>query len=257
MKHTLLLDADMMVYQIAFSGQTAINWADIGEPSLWTLHADEDECWYRLRAWVEQLKTTFDADDAILVLSDSRNFRTDVLPSYKGNRKEVMRPLLHSRLRERAIAELPHYLKPNLEADDVLGIVATAGDRIVKGRKTIVTNDKDLLTIPAPQVHFEGSMREVCTPTQLEADRWHLRQTLTGDTVDNYTGCPGLGPKSAEKLLAKFDGDVSKFWSEVVVPTYEKKDLTEEDALVQARCARILRFEDFNPKTGEPILWTP
>lgn len=36
---TLLIDADGLVYKIAFSSQTAINWADIGEPELWTLHA--------------------------------------------------------------------------------------------------------------------------------------------------------------------------------------------------------------------------
>lgn len=260
MTKTLLLDADGLVYKIAFTAQTAVNWAEIGEPALWTLWADEDMAWYRLRAYEAKLLETFGADKAIYVLSDSKNFRNDILPTYKGNRnqdQQTMRPLLHARLRERVMEELPFFLKPTLEADDVMGIVATAGDRIVKGEKLIVSDDKDMLTIPAPQVHFEGTPRDICTPTKLQADRWHLRQALTGDTVDHYDGCPGFGPKSADKALEKFDGDVAKFWSDVVVPTYAKKGLTEDDALVQARCARILRFEDFNPKTGEPILWTP
>ncbi len=257
---TLLIDADGLVYKIAFTSQHAVNWADQGQPELWTLWADEDEAWYRLRAYIEALKETFEADDAILCLSDSGNFRFDILPTYKGNRNvsmQTMRPLLHGRLRERVQAELSSYLKPNLEADDVLGIIATSGDKIVKGEKLIVTDDKDLLTVAAPQVHFEGKLRDVCTPTELEADRWHLRQSLTGDSVDHYDGCPGFGPVSADKALAKFDGDISKFWQEAVVPAYEKKGLTEADALVQARCARILRAQDFNFKTGAPILWEP
>ncbi|QIG74626.1 exonuclease protein [Rhizobium phage RHph_I20] len=257
---TLLIDADGLVYKIAFTSQHAVNWADQGMPELWTLWADEDEAWYRLRAYIEALKETFEADAAFLCLSDDRNFRYDILATYKGNRNvnvQTMRPLLHGRLRERVQAELPNFLKPNLEADDVMGIIATCGDKIVKGDKLIVSDDKDMLTIAAPQVHFEGKLRDVCTPTEMEADRWHLRQSLTGDTVDHYDGCPGFGPVAADKVLVKFDGNVAKFWQEVVLPAYAKKGLTEEQALVQARCARILRAQDFNFKTGEPKLWEP
>jgi DNA polymerase-1 len=41
------------------------------------------------------------------------------------------------------------------------------------------------------------------------------------------------------------------------VEAYAKKNLTADDALVQARVARILRHTDYNFKTKEPILWTP
>lgn len=255
---TLLIDADALVYKIAFTSESAVNWADEGCPELWTYWADENEAWFRLERALDALLKTHEADAYLMLLSDDRNYRMEILPSYKGNRQTTRhRPILHGRLRERVKEEMEFMLKPNLEADDLMGIIATAGDKIVKGEKLIVTDDKDMLTIPAAQIHFEGSAREVCTPTQLEADRWFMRQTLTGDTVDNYAGCPGFGKVSADKALAKFDGDLSKFWRETVVPAYEKKGLTEEDALVQARCARILQFQDFDRKTQEPILWTP
>jgi DNA polymerase-1 len=45
-------------------------------------------------------------------------------------------------------------------------------------------------------------------------------------------------------------------WSEVLA-TYEKKGLTYEDALIQARIARILRGDEYNLDTGEMNLWTP
>jgi DNA polymerase-1 len=84
-----------------------------------------------------------------------------------------------------------------------------------------------------------------------EADYWHLYQTLIGDSVDGYGGCPNIGPVTAKKLL-----DKSPTWK-TVVDTYKKAKLDEAYALQQARCARILRPADYNFETGEPILWQP
>ena len=68
-----------------------------------------------------------------------------------------------------------------------------------------------------------------------------------GDRADNYAGCPGVGDVTARKLLEK---DCS--W-DTVVSAFEKVGLSEEDALVQARVARILRNTDY--KGTQVILW--
>jgi len=78
-----------------------------------------------------------------------------------------------------------------------------------------------------------------------------LLQALTGDSVDGYPGCPGIGPKRAERLLNK-----ETSW-ETVVAAYAKEGLDEEYALAQARVARILRWDEYNIKKEEVILWTP
>ncbi|NBS69172.1 hypothetical protein EBT31_09700 [bacterium] len=44
---------------------------------------------------------------------------------------------------------------------------------------------------------------------------------------------------------------------ETVVQTFEERGMTEEDALLNARLARILQYTDYNFDTDEPILWTP
>lgn len=75
-------------------------------------------------------------------------------------------------------------------------------------------------------------------------------QTMIGDTADNYKGCPGIGIKTAEKLFNKYGAT----W-DTVVKSFKNAGCTEEDALVQARVARILRDEDF--KDGKVKLWTP
>ena len=77
-------------------------------------------------------------------------------------------------------------------------------------------------------------------------------QTLAGDANDGYFGVTRVGLKTAEKILNK-DGVE---W-QTVVNTYEKAGITEEDALLNARMAFILRDGYYNKETKEIKLWTP
>jgi DNA polymerase-1 len=156
-----------------------------------------------------------------------------------------------------------------LEADDVMGILATKPG---KDKKIIVSRDKDMRTIPA--MVWDGT--RFFNITQEQADYQHLLQTLTGDASDGYKGCPGIGPKKAEKLLdagpkcvnghdacnTGCDRDRCPYCEKPnlwlsVVSAYEKAGLTEADALRQARLARILRWSDWDSETKQPKLWTP
>jgi DNA polymerase-1 len=137
-----------------------------------------------------------------------------------------------------------------IEADDVMGILATKPGN--EGRTIIVSDDKDMRSIPGKLWRENGDPeREVIEITEAEADRYHLYQTLVGDQSDNYPGCPGIGPKKAEGVLK---GDNP--WA-AIVAAYTKAGLTEEDALVQARVARILRWSDWCHETKQPKLWSP
>jgi len=80
-------------------------------------------------------------------------------------------------------------------------------------------------------------------------------QSLMGDAVDGYKGCPTVGPKKAEALLG-FAESFEDMW-EIVKNTYVKNGLTELDALIHAQVARILRFGDYNKKTKKINIWTP
>jgi len=79
-------------------------------------------------------------------------------------------------------------------------------------------------------------------------------QTLTGDTVDGYSGVPKVGAVTANKMLTDKDMPVEDMWK-IVVKAYEKAGMEEQDALQQARVARILRHGAHNRKTGEVKLW--
>ena len=88
--------------------------------------------------------------------------------------------------------------------------------------------------------------------TAEEGTQWHYIQTLAGDQTDGYSGVPGIGVKRAETLFNK----EGYSWT-TVVKAFKDKGLTEDDALLNARLARILTIEDYDTKRQEPILWTP
>ena len=82
-----------------------------------------------------------------------------------------------------------------------------------------------------------------------------MYQTLIGDKVDGYSGCKGIGDKTARKILGDVGkNSLEKMWG-LVKNSYEKMGYTEEDALRNARMARILRAEDYDFKKKEVKLW--
>ncbi len=104
--------------------------------------------------------------------------------------------------------------------------------------------DKDLNQ--AQGAHYNYTKLNAYQVSQEEADYMFYLQTLTGDTSDGYKGCPGIGPKKAEKILQDLDLTNEREVWEAIIATYSDKGLTEEDALVQARVARMLRPSEYD-----------
>jgi DNA polymerase-1 len=119
------------------------------------------------------------------------------------------------------------------------------------GRYVMATIDKDLRQIPG--IHYNWKKERVLDVSPRQADYWFYFQVLTGDSTDGYAGCPGIGVRRAERVLEDSDPDP---WA-CVVAAFESRGLTEEDALVQARVARILRVDDYDFEEAQPILWSP
>lgn len=245
MSTTVLMDGDVLVYRAAAAVEKSFNWGD----GIWTVHSFENEGIASLEAQIKTHMEHAGTDEVIYALTDAGNFRYGILPTYKGNRKEVRKPLILPFLREHLLENYRTYLRPGLEGDDCLGILATS-KTIIKGDKVIYSIDKDMRCIPGK--FYDFGRRISYEISEAEADAFHLYQTLIGDTTDGYTGCPGIGPKTAERLLEQHGAT----WA-TVVKAYVKAGLTEADALVQARVARILRNTDFDFDKKVPILWTP
>ncbi len=245
MKTLAFIDADMFVYTAAAAVERETRWDD----DTFSLTADlgeaQDAFRKLLMGALDELKEG-DIDPVLCFTAPGPTFRHLLWPTYKEGRKR--KPLVHKALVEWAKTELnyPSVTKPGLEADDCLGILATHPAN-AKFRRVIVTGDKDLQQIPCDILDFKRGT--LTTVTEEEGEALFLLQTLIGDPTDNYPGCPGIGPKRAE-------GIVKLGWPGIVT-AYEKAKLTEEDALIQARLARILRFDDYDHEKKEVKFWEP
>jgi DNA polymerase-1 len=253
MKRTLLIDADIVAYKFAFTSEGVFYFDGKDKPP--AVEADLEDAKKRADEYLRDLKVHLGATDMIICLTDrGQEFRRDFWPAYKENRKGTRKPENLFPLLDHFAATNRSYLKPRLEADDCMGILATH-PTLVTGEKIIVSEDKDMKTIPG--LLFNPRKDEVPRKIgKIAADRYHLEQTITGDQTDNYPGCPGVGEKSPEVAAVRLMKTVEEGWRHVVA-AYERKGLTAADALIQARCARILRASDWDFKDKRPRLWTP
>ena len=244
LKNKLLVDGDLIVHKITASLETPCEWHN----DIWTIHTDVAEAFTAFKDYLFHIKEECDGDEVVVTFSDAENFRKNIFPDYKGNRIGNRKPVGFKALRNMIEESFDCVTMYKLEADDVMGILQT--DPSNKKNTIIVSEDKDMMTIPGT-VYAKKSLKKI---TPVLADHIWMTQTMCGDSTDNYKGCPGVGVKTAERILEGLS-DLTEMW-EVVVDTFIKKGLGFEDALTSARLARILRHEDYNDK-GEIKLWTP
>ena len=267
---TLLIDADMAVYRSSVAVEKDVVWHDDDEDHPWHLAMSSMEdakgVFYEL---FEELKELAGTDDVMFCFSDKTNFRKD-LPGveYKAHRSS-RKPLCYWGLRKYIEARYPCTSWPNLEADDVMGILQTT-----EGADTVIWSlDKDLKQIPGKHLVDD----EIIYRTPEECEFFHMYQTVVGDVADGYAGCPGVGDTRAMKYLGgklkpvsyqhellrgKRKGERETRWKdepsgslwETVVALYEQQGLTEDDALKQSRLAKILDANHY--VNGEIKLWT-
>jgi DNA polymerase-1 len=246
---TLLIDADLLVYKAATATEFEMSVEVVGseDEDLYVRVGSLSEAVAAAEKDINHLVNALKAKDFILCLTGQGNFRKELWPSYKANRTGA-KPVTHGALRRELKRLHRHYERPGLEADDVMGILAT-NKNIVRGEKIIVSEDKDMLQIDCP-IYRGGQIVSPADP-----DRWHLLQTLCGDQTDNYPGCPSVGIKTAEKLIPE-DMPKQDRWKAVLM-AYAKAGLSPEYALTQARVARILTTNLYDFSKKEPVLWNP
>jgi DNA polymerase-1 len=238
-KPLLLIDGDQFIHKATAALEREVRWDDQNH----VLYSNVEECWDNVKAMLDRIFERFSSTDHALCFTSAPNFRRELIdPTYKAARGQ-RKPLCYAALRERVDGNYNTVSYPGLEADDVMGILATKpGQR----DNIIVSQDKDMKTIPTTV--WDG--KDLIKITEREANYWHLYQTLVGDSSDGYKGCPGVGPVKARQILEL------PYWGRVVF-AFEKAGLGEAAALTQARLARILRWNDWDTEEKKPKLWIP
>ena len=153
---------------------------------------------------------------AVIFDHSSKTFRNDLYSDYKANRPEPPEDLIpqFGLIRQATLAfDLPCIEMEGFEADDLIATYARLAEE-AGGEVTIISSDKDLMQLVTPNVGMYDTMkdREIREPEVVE--KWGVTpgkmidlQALTGDSVDNIPGIPGIGPKTAAQLLDEY-GDL-------------------------------------------------
>ena len=235
----LLIDCDYIVYKCCASAETELDFGD-DVILVTSLFSEAYKC---VQRELNKIKDEFPFhEEMLLFFTSPQNFRKKIMPEYKGHRNRK-KPCGFKRVINQLKKDYKVIVKPTLEADDSMGVYATK----YKGN-IIVSPDKDMRQIAGKLYDF----KETVDITPEEGARWHLIQTLSGDNTDGYSGVPGIGIKRAEKIF----NEKGYTWK-AVVETFEEKGMTEKDALINARLARILTTQDYDHEKKEPLLWTP
>jgi len=140
-------------------------------------------------------------------------FRTEIYPEYKANRASMPDEL---RAQIKPIREvvrafnIPVLEMEGYEADDIIAALAgrfsDSGGRVV-----VVTGDKDMMQIVSDRVTLLDTMKGTTTGVKEVIERFGVRPELVpdilglaGDSSDNIPGVPGIGEKTACRLIAGF-----------------------------------------------------
>tara|TARA_B100001057_G_scaffold35947_1_gene32532 strand:+ start:12566 stop:13312 length:747 start_codon:yes stop_codon:yes gene_type:complete len=240
----LALDTDILMYRAASSAEVETDWGD----DIWSLQTNLKDAKDAFQFQLDKIRERLGVKEYVCCLSDhTSNFRKDIDPTYKSNRKGTRKPVGYVALCTWVEENFETFRKPSLEADDCLGILATMPTN--KDKCIMVSDDKDLKTVFGQL--YRPTADELLTISEADADRFFLTQVLTGDATDGYSGVKGIGPKTAEKLLGH-----RPHWG-AVEQAYLKAGMTRDDAIQQARLARILRFSEWDEVKGEVKLWHP
>ena len=191
------------------------------------------------------LAVAFDAPGA--------TFRDEILEDYKAGRAETpwLLPPQFDMIREVMTAlAIPVVEAPGFEADDVIATLATEA----AARQTevvIVTGDRDSFQlVQDPYVRVLYNKRGVSDyalydeqgifdRTGVPPTQYVLLASLRGDPSDNLPGIPGVGEKTAAKLLTKY-GDLDGIFSHLDEQTPKlRENLTENEELARSN-ARII-----------------
>lgn len=150
----------------------------------------------------------------------SKSYRNEIYPEYKANRDPAPEELKRQFSWARSVAEamgLQCYADDRYEADDLIGTLAEYWS--ARGHSVcVVTSDKDLAQLVGERdFWWDFSRNQKLNAKQLTEKFGVMPEqmadylALTGDSVDNIPGVPGVGPKSASALLEHF-GDLDSIY---------------------------------------------
>lgn len=187
---------------------------------------------------------------AVVFDAPGRSHREETYPQYKAQR-----PPMDPELREQLewidkLVDAHHFPRvrvPGYEADDVIGTL-TKRALAANMEVFIISGDKDFAQLIGERVRMIDTLRDVTYDSELVRKKWGVLPekfvdllALMGDASDNIPGVPGIGQKTAQKLLDDY-GDLAGVLAHASEQKGKLKERLEdhrEQALLSQTLARI------------------
>jgi DNA polymerase-1 len=183
---------------------------------------------------------------AVIFDHSAKTFRSELYPEYKANRSDPPEDLVpqFGLIRQATKAfDLPCIEMEGFEADDLIATYARLA-REAGADATIISSDKDLMQLVGDKVTMYDPMKDREIRVAEVIEKWGVPpekmidlQALTGDSVDNVPGVPGIGPKTAAQLLEEY-GDLDTLLERA---SEIKQNKRRETIIANADKARISR----------------
>ena len=193
---------------------------------------------------------------SILVVFDKcyDNFRRQINPEYKANRTKLCtsaKDQLNLSFEFCQKSGIPVEFHSQFEGDDLIGsfIHQNPLEEFV-----VMSTDKDLCQLVQNNVYIFNPFTKtiidqdfVYTKYNVPARHFHLFLALTGDSSDNIKGIPGVGPKTAAKILSHLSDyeDIHQ-----VMPMFSKYDFSDWNTQLQLTCInKDVQLMNPNPRS--------
>lgn len=242
MNYKLLTDADSLLYVVGYRHKDTL---DI-ERMYFDFAKEVNKIETAL--WVREGYSKGDTLETELVFTKGNNFRYEIYPQYKFNRKEKTDlDLIVKQLKKLIIDRVDFaYSETNVEADDV--VISKVKQHTDKNIKVFIAAiDKDVINASSVPCFNYKKKEWIEKSTSVQIEEWYLLQAVMGDSSDGIPGIKGVGKVGAKKIIDDLkagrlskEGYAMKFGS------------TEECELMN----RLVRMDQWNPNTGELKLWT-
>lgn len=194
-----LIDADHIPYIVCYN--------KVSEPDK-TL----EEAISSANSYLSGLINGANVEEFNLFFTIGKNFRYDIYPEYKANRKNNEKPPFFNEVREYLVKEYNGIHGYNLEADDLLVIYK---NKLIEEQKSyiVISTDKDINNLFGLNYDIKNNVARLVDTEFSEQYFWG--SVITGDTADNIKGVPGKGPAFIKKLWEECK-EINLFKSKVI-----------------------------------------
>ena len=197
--------------------------------------------------------------DTIICAFDSKapTFRHKMFDQYKIHRKKMPDELIHQIPLIKQVMEAFNIVcieKEGMEADDVLASLAKTASETYK-QTIIVTGDKDMLQMVSDDIKVLSTKRSITDTIIYDRDGVEKKLgvspdkvrdllALMGDSSDNIPGVPGIGPKTAVKLIKQFGNMDSIFESIESIESPKLKSMLLENRELAITSRKLTTLKD-------------